>query len=211
MIIWEDSHFVVVHKPSGMPTTPTANGVASLASLFPGSHTVHRLDQRVSGLVLLAKNRESMTRATQMFQQGQIQKTYHAMVQQLPESQGTLIHWIKQDKNKAKLKNSPQDGYLRAELQYSVLASSSRYHVLEIQLKTGRFHQIRAQLSAVHAPIVGDIKYGYKRTTPDGSIYLQASKLEWEHPFTGEKIESSLPFPEVWARFGFTNPHTPVG
>lgn len=210
MIVWEDSDFILAHKPSGVPTTPAQNGVKSLEEIFAPAHAVHRLDQRVSGLVLLAKNAQAMAQATRLFQDGKVEKTYLAMVNQLPEQPSPLLHWIKQEKNKAKISHTPQAGYQPAELDYSVLASSTRYHLLRIQLKTGRFHQIRAQLSAVHSPIVGDIKYGFKRTTPEGSIFLQASKLAWIHPFSGESMHFTLPLPETWARYGFTNPHIPL-
>lgn len=207
MILWEDSEFVVIHKPSGLPTTPSPNSVDCVESLFPGTHAVHRLDQRVSGLVLLAKTTEAMTRATRLFQEGKVKKTYHAVVNQLPQSVSPLRHWIKQEKTKARTISFPKEGFQKAELTFAVLASSTRYHVLEICPTTGRFHQIRAQMSAVGAPIVGDIKYGFKRTTPDGSIFLQASKLQFPHPTTGEVIDISLPLPENWAKYGFTNPH----
>lgn len=203
-ILWEDAHFLITHKPAGLPTIPGQDQTDSLLGFFPTCHAVHRLDQRVSGLVLLAKTAEDMTAATRLFQRGKVQKTYHAVTTHVPQQESPLTHWLLQKGNKSLVAKTEKADYLKSILHYQLEQSSERYHLFEITLKTGRFHQIRAQMAASGAPIVGDVKYGFKRTTPDGSIFLQASGLAFVHPFTQETVHIELPIPALWSKYGLS-------
>jgi 23S rRNA pseudouridine1911/1915/1917 synthase len=148
-----------------------------------------------------------MTALTEQFKNREISKEYLAIVGQLPPQQeGTLVHFLRKNEAKnisvAYAEETP--GAERAELKYRVLGSSDRYHLLHIQLLTGRHHQIRAQLSAIGCPIRGDVKYGFKRANKNRSIDLHAWKLSFEHPHSGETLSVTAPLPDevVWKAFG---------
>ncbi len=218
-IVYEDNHLIVVNKASGvLVQTDKSNDVAleDLLKLYiqqkydkPGDAflgVVHRLDRPVSGLVIFARTSKALTRMNELFKQRQIEKVYWAVVANTPpEPEGKLVHWItRQEKNniskahKTEIKNS-----LRAELSYQLIQNSEKYKLLEIQLMTGRHHQIRAQLQAINSPIVGDLKYGYPRSSPDGSIFLHSRRTTFIHPVKKEEITLEAPMPELWRKYGF--------
>ncbi|MCU0322103.1 MAG: RluA family pseudouridine synthase [Chitinophagaceae bacterium] len=198
-ILYQDNHLIIIDKPAGISTEVIA--AENIKWLM-----VHRLDQRVSGLIVFAKTTLCLSLLNQMFSNGLVQKKYKAVVAQAPKVQETtLTHWLvknsEQQKTKAFLKEFAHGK--KAVLNYKIIQSSNKYTLLDIHLSTGRFHQIRAQLSAIGSPIVGDVKYGFKRTTPDSSIFLQSYHLSFIHPITKENIANVIDVPELWKKYGF--------
>lgn len=209
-IIFEDSEIIVVNKSSGIPTQPDKNNTPSLLELLtqerPNLYLLHRLDQRVSGLVIFAKSELSAKQLNKDFQTRNITKKYRAITANKPaENVVKLTHWLLKDskKNLSKAFGKEVENSQKSELIYKVIQSSERYHLLEIELLTGRFHQIRSQLSAIGIPILGDLKYGYKRSSPDGSIFLQSYHLSLNHPVTKKPIQFEIKMPELWRKYGF--------
>lgn len=216
-ILYEDNHLIAVNKRPGEIVQGDKTGdmpMSEALKLFlkekynkPGNvfaGVIHRLDRPVSGVVLFAKTSKALERLNQQFRERQTTKTYWAVVKNKPNPPAaTLIHFLK--KNEAQNKSYPganeSGGGLRSELTYHVIASIENYHLLEVNPITGRHHQIRVQLSAIGSPIKGDLKYGFPRSNPDGSIHLHARKLSFSHPITGETITISAPPPntdQVW-------------
>jgi 23S rRNA pseudouridine1911/1915/1917 synthase len=160
---------------------------------------VHRLDRPVSGVVLFAKTSKALPRLNKMFaEHDKVSKTYWAIVQNRPpQEEGTLTHWLtRQEKNNtARAYDREVPGSKKAILDYRLIASGDRYHLLEISLHTGRHHQIRCQLAKMGCPIKGDLKYGAPRSNPDGSISLHARNLTLEHPVSHETISVTAPVP----------------
>ena len=158
---------------------------------------VHRIDRPVSGIVIYAKTSKGLLRMNEVFKLRKIRKFYHALVEQKPiiEEQ-TLDQFIKKNEklNRSVLSNEPKEGYLSASLHYRYIEPTKNYHLLEVELFTGRHHQIRAQLSANGTPIKGDLKYGAKRSNPDASISLQAQRVIFEHPIAKKVIEVETGF-----------------
>ena len=204
--LFEDDDILLVSKPAGLASQDTKEQSNYLQKeLNIDLQPIHRLDQRVSGIVLFAKNKKTHTILSEAFATQKIQKHYKAIVGNLPpKPTDRLIHWLLKDSKKSKSKafNKEVAHSQKAELVYTVLQSSEKYHLLDIELFTGRFHQIRAQLAAINSPIVGDVKYGFKRTTPDGSIFLQANSISFTHPTTKELLHFELPIPELWKKYG---------
>lgn len=204
-ILFQDESILVVHKPAGLASQQTNTGEAGVAGLIDKAYApVNRLDQRVSGILLFAK--QHIAALNEAFQTREVVKKYRAVVANKPTQDAqTLVHWLLKDAthNKVKAFNKEVVHSKRAELDYRLIQSSERYHLLDITLYTGRFHQVRAQLAAIGSPIVGDVKYGYKRTTPDGSIFLQSYLLAFQHPATHEPLSFEIPMPEQWQRYGF--------
>jgi 23S rRNA pseudouridine1911/1915/1917 synthase len=164
---------------------------------------VHRLDRPTSGIVVFARTTKALTRLNKMFSERQTQKTYWAITMQLPENASeTLIHYLKrnpkQNKSYAYIKEVPESK--KAILTYTLIKKLDRYGLLEIDLETGRHHQIRAQLTAIGCPIKGDLKYGFNRSNKDGSIHLHARKLTFIHPVKKEEITIIAPPPKdvIW-------------
>lgn len=211
-ILHENPAFLVINKPPGLASQPDKTGDESLLGLAEAHcghplHLVHRVDRPVSGLVLFAKTAEAMTLFSAQFQARTVQKDYLAMVQNMPaKTEGTLVHHLKknQAKNTSTVFDEPQPGTERAELRYQWLESSKHYHLLQVQLLTGRHHQIRAQLAAIGCPIKGDVKYGARRSNPDRSIHLHAWRLAFDNPATGERImlEAEPPQEALWQALG---------
>jgi 23S rRNA pseudouridine1911/1915/1917 synthase len=219
-ILYEDNHLLAVNKPSGVLVQPDKSGEDALEQLLklyikekhnkPGEvflGVCHRIDRPVSGVVVFAKTSKALVRMNEMFKTKEVQKTYLAVVQEAPaETQAHLTHWMKKDerKNISRAYNEQIQGALKSELDYIVIKSIDRYHLLEVNPHTGRHHQIRAQLSKIGSPIKGDIKYGSKRTNKDGSIHLHAHKISFVHPVKKERIEIVAPVPNetVWKAFG---------
>lgn len=216
-IVYEDNHLLVINKKVGQLVQGDKTGDESLLELIknfikkrdgkPGNvflGLVHRIDRPTSGLVIYAKTSKALSRLTQMVKNREIKKTYWAVVtkEMIPQSQ-RLTHFLKKNekKNKAIVFPKATDGAKEAILTYHVIKNLDNYLLLEIDLETGRHHQIRAQLSKIGVPIKGDLKYGAARSNPDGGINLHARKLEFIHPVTKEKVEITAPIPQndaVW-------------
>ena len=167
---------------------------------------VHRLDRPVGGLVVFAKTTKALTRLNEMFRNGKIEKTYWALSRNKPEqSEGRLVHFITttEHNNKSYASLTERGNSKRAVLTYRLLGSSEHYKLIEVKLETGRKHQIRVQLSAIGCPIKGDLKYGDKRSNPDGSISLMARRIRFVHPVSKQEIDVTAPLPEdsLWQAF----------
>lgn len=211
MIIYQDSEFIVINKPAGIAAQSEKSGEDSVLEILSKTHAetfpIHRLDKRVSGLMILALNKLSAARLQDQLLKNEINKTYKCVVQLNNDFKdaGILHNFISHNAkmHKAFIEKSESKNNKSASLSYKCLQKSERYALLEVKLKEGRFHQIRAQLAHVGLPILGDLKYGYKRSSPNGSIFLQANMLEFKHPSTSEIITLKLDLPEAWERYGF--------
>lgn len=215
-VLYEDNHLIVINKRSGQIVQGDKTGDEPLSDKVknylkekyqkPGNvfvGVVHRLDRPVSGVVIFAKTSKALTRLNAMIQNREIQKIYWAIVLQKPKLESDkLVHYLIKDseKNKSRALLEPREGYLKSVLNYQLIASSERYHLLEIELETGRHHQIRVQLKEIGCIIKGDLKYGAPRSNPDGSISLHARKIAFEHPVSKEKIEvvAEVPNENLW-------------
>ena len=220
-VIYEDNHIIIVNKQSGEIVQGDKTGDRPLSDLVkdyikekyqkPGEvflGVVHRLDRPVSGLVVFARTSKALTRLNKMFAEGQVHKTYWALVQNSPkEPEGTLEHWLvrNEKQNKSYAYDRERPNAKKAILKYKVIGRTDNYTLVEVQLMTGRHHQIRCQLSTMGCPIKGDLKYGAKRSNPDGSISLQSHRVEFEHPVSHETIaiEAPLPHDPVWQGLRF--------
>ena len=219
-ILYEDNHLIIVNKRSGEITQGDNSGDEPLPEKIkayikdkydkPGNvylGVVHRLDRPVSGLVLFAKTSKALSRMNTLFREDKVKKTYHAIVENPPrENEGTLRHWLKKNEaqNKSYIVPKGTAGAKEAILHYRRLGDSDRYTLLEVDLETGRHHQIRTQLSGMGCIIKGDLKYGAKRSNPDGSISLHARRISFVHPFTREEITVTAPYPDsdnLWKHF----------
>ena len=169
---------------------------------------INRIDRPVSGLVLLAKTKAAAAELNRQFAERTAKKTYLAVVKNLPETaEGELVHYIKkssQDKNISKAYPTEQKHSEKGILYYTHCGSSTTYHLLKVNLLTGRHHQIRAQLAAIGSPVKGDVKYGFRRSNDDRSIHLHAWRLSFDHPATGERLNFTAPISAtdpVWLAF----------
>jgi 23S rRNA pseudouridine1911/1915/1917 synthase len=212
-ILYEDNHLLVVNKRVSQIVQGDKTGDASLDRLFkdfvkerdnkPGEVFMgipHRLDRPVSGVVVFAKTSKALSRMALLFKEKQVKKIYHAIVEKSPQNEGaTLEHFLTRNtkQNKSYAHNRELKNSKHAVLHYRKLASSERYHLLEIELETGRHHQIRAQLAAIGSIIKGDRKYGAKRSNPNGGISLHARSLTFVHPVKKEPIEVVAPYPKM--------------
>ena len=222
-VVYEDNHLLIVNKAPGEIVQADKTGDLPLSETLktwlkekyqkPGNVFVgvtHRLDRPVGGLVVFAKTSKALSRMNDMFRNGQVRKTYWALTRNLPpQPEGRLEHYITtvERTNKSTAHASPREGAKRAVLSYRHIASSERYHLLEINLETGRKHQIRVQLAAIGCPIKGDLKYGDKRSNPDGSISLLARSIEFIHPVSKQPVAVTAPVPASWK--GFEHLDTP--
>lgn len=211
-VLYEDNHLIVINKRVGDIVQGDKTGDQPLSDVVkeyikekynkPGEvylGVVHRLDRPTTGIVLFAKTSKALTRLNEMFKNRATQKTYWAVVKDAPnEPKGILEHYLKRNpKNntsKAHVKEVPDSKLAR--LDYKVIATLTNYTVLEINLHTGRHHQIRSQLSAIGSPIKGDLKYGFNRSNPDGGIHLHARKLEFIHPVAKTPVSIVAPLPD---------------
>ena len=220
-VLYEDNHIIVVNKQSGEIVQGDKTGDTPLSDIVkawlkekynkPGNvflGVVHRLDRPVSGIVLFAKTSKALPRLNKLFAEHEkVRKTYWAIVaNKPPQESGTLTHWLTRNEktNTAKAYDREVPNSKKAVLDYQLIAASDRYYLLEIQLHTGRHHQIRCQLAKIGCPIKGDLKYGAPRSNPDGSICLHARHLELEHPVSHEIISITAPVPQdtLWQAFG---------
>ena len=215
-VLHEDNHLIIVNKRVGDIVQGDKTGDKPLSEVVkeyikdkynkPGEvflGVVHRLDRPTTGIVVFAKTSKALSRLNELFKNRETQKTYWAIVKKKPElAQATLTHYIKRNEknntSKAHTKEVP-DSKL-ASLDYTIFKELTNYFALEINLHTGRHHQIRAQLSAIHCPIKGDLKYGFDRSNPDGGIHLHARKLVFVHPVTKDLLKVTAPVPDevVW-------------
>ena len=212
-ILYEDNHLIAVRKRVGDIVQGDKTGDVPLSDMVknflkdkyqtPGNvylGVVHRLDRPVSGIVLFAKTSKALPRLNKMFAEHKgVKKTYLAIVANKPsQPQGTHTHWLTRNEkqNTARAYDREVPGSKKAVLDYRLLAQSERYFLLEIELHTGRHHQIRGQLSKMGCPIRGDLKYGAPRSNPDGGISLHAWRLELEHPVSHQNIVIEAPLPE---------------
>ena len=219
IVVYEDNHIIVVNKTSSEIVQGDKTGDTPLSEMVkqylkekynkPGNVFIgvsHRLDRPVSGLVVFAKTSKALPRLNEMFRNGEVKKTYWAIVKECPkETEGELVHYLvrneKQNKSYAydkEVKNSK-----KAVLHYKLIGHSQNYYLLEVDLKTGRHHQIRCQLAKMGCPIKGDLKYGSPRSNPDGSICLHARTVQFVHPVSKEMIRLTAPVPEgnLWNGF----------
>lgn len=219
-MVYEDNHIIVVNKmPSeivqgdktgDLPLSEKVKHFLKERDHKPGNvfcGVIHRLDRPVSGLVIFAKTSKGLSRFNELFRDKTIQKTYLAVVKNRPpQAKGSLVHYLlKNEKNNtSKVVTANNKQALKAELDYELLASSDNYHLLKINLHTGRHHQIRCQLSAIGCPIKGDLKYGFPRSNEGGFIHLHSYSIRFVHPIKLEEVSlSALPVTEdpVWAFF----------
>jgi len=210
LILWEDNHLLIVSKPAGMLVQGDITGDRCLkdwaeedvARRFrkPGKAFIglpHRLDRPTSGLVVLAKTSKALARMNAVFSGRDIQKTYWAIVEgHVDPPNGRLVHHLVRDGKTKKSFVSQRPDAQEAILRYQSLEKGDRYSLVEIDLETGRHHQIRVQLQAIGHPIKGDLKYGSKRSNPDGGIHLHARRISFIHPVSQERIEVLAPLPE---------------
>ena len=211
-ILYEDNHLIIVNKSCGELVHSDITGDVSMEQMVkdylkkkynkPGDvflGVVHRVDRPVSGIVIFARTSKALARMNQLFQEKQIKKKYWAIVKNLPPDEtGTLIHYITRDtkKNRSYAHLNERGGSKKAVLHYRCIASSDRYHLLEIDLETGRHHQIRSQLAAIGCPVRGDLKYGFPRSNPNGGISLHARQIFFKHPVREQEINLTAPLPD---------------
>jgi 23S rRNA pseudouridine1911/1915/1917 synthase len=218
-ILYEDNHLIAVNKPWGALVQGDRSGdpvltdwvrdyirreYAKPGRVFLG--TIHRLDRPTSGVVLFAKTSKALSRMNAAFREGRVAKTYWAVVDaRPPQDSGELVHYLRKDqrRNKSYVTDESTPGARKAVLSYRLIASSDRYHLLEVAMGTGRHHQIRSQLWAIGCHVKGDLKYGAPRSNPEGGIHLHARALAFPHPVRDEQIQVVAPPPEdaLWQAF----------
>lgn len=219
-ILYEDNHIIAVNKSSSeivqgdktgdQPLSETIKAYLKEKYNKPGEvflGVTHRLDRPVSGVVLFAKTSKALTRLNEMFKTQEIKKTYWAIVKDKPEQpEGRLEHYLTRNEkqNKSTAYDKERSDAKKAALSYRLIAHSDTYYLLEVQLETGRHHQIRCQLAKMGCPIKGDLKYGFPRSNPNGGISLHARSVEFIHPVSKEHILLTAPVPEddkLWQAF----------
>ena len=218
-ILYEDNNIIAVYKRSSDLEQGDKTGDDSIdkevkkyiaekykkpGDVFLG--LVHRLDRPVSGIILFARTSKALSRLNEMFRNKEVKKIYLAIVKERPpEDEATITHFLKknEEQNKSYVYDTEVKGSKEASLTYRMKGRSERYYLLEVELHTGRHHQIRAQLAKIGCPIKGDLKYGYSRSNEDGSISLFARQVEFVHPVKKEKISITAHFPEgdIWSHF----------
>ena len=218
-VLYEDNHIIIVNKTASEIVQGDKTGDTPLSEIIkqylkekyqkPGNVFIgvtHRLDRPVSGLVVFAKTSKALGRLNEMFRVGEVKKTYWAIVKNMPpEPEGELVHYLvrNEKQNKSYAYDSEKPGSKKAILHYRLIGRSDNYCLLEVDLKTGRHHQIRCQLAKMGCPIRGDLKYGFPRSNPDGSICLHARRVRFVHPVSKELIEVVAPVPDsnLWHAF----------
>ncbi|WP_100612983.1 RluA family pseudouridine synthase [Confluentibacter lentus] len=215
-ILYEDNHIIIVNKRAGDIVQGDKTGDKPLSEVVkeyiaekynkPGNvylGVVHRLDRPTTGLVIFAKTSKALPRLNKLFVEKEAKKTYWAIVKNEPKKlEDTLIHWLKKNptnnKSSAHIKEVPDSK--KAILHYKVLKKLDNYFLLDVNLETGRHHQIRSQLASIGCPIKGDLKYGFDRSNPDSSIHLHARQINFVHPVTNNIIDITAPLPDdaIW-------------
>jgi len=210
-VLYEDNHIIIINKRVGDIVQGDKTGDKPLSEVVkdfikdkynkPGQvylGVTHRLDRPTTGIVIFAKTSKALPRLNKLFLEKKIHKTYWAIVKQKPEiEKDTLIHWLKKNS-----KNNKSTAYIKeindskkAILHYEVIKQLNNYFLIEVNLETGRHHQIRSQLSSIGSPIKGDLKYGFDRSNTDGGIHLHSRKIEFTHPVSNDKISIIAPTP----------------
>jgi 23S rRNA pseudouridine1911/1915/1917 synthase len=220
-ILYEDNHLIAINKRSSDLSQGDKSGDMSLdtevkryitekynkpGDVFLG--VVHRLDRPVSGVILYARTSKALARMNEMFRSAQVRKIYLAIVKERPpEDKDTITHFLKRNEkqNKTYVYDTEVKDSKKASLTYQIAGRSDRYYLLEIELHSGRHHQIRAQLAGIGCPVKGDLKYGFNRSNEDGSISLMARRLEFTHPVKKEQVVITAPFPagDIWKVFNY--------
>lgn len=218
-VLFEDNHVLVLNKKASDITQGDKTGDTPLPDKIkaywkdkyekPGNvfcGVVHRLDRPTSGALIFTRTSKALERLSKQFREKEVKKTYWAIVEHKPDqTKGTLVHFLKKNEkqNKSYASKTESAGSKKAILHYTVKSSSDKYHLLEIELETGRHHQIRCQLGTIGCIIKGDLKYGAKRSNPDKSISLHARLVSFDHPVTKERIEIKAPVPDdsLWKYF----------
>ncbi len=218
-VLYEDNHIIIINKAAGelvqgdrTGDTPLVDKVKEYIKVKydkPGNvylGVVHRLDRPTSGIVMFAKTSKALSRLNDLFRHDKVEKSYWAIVSDLPQqTEGKLVHYLVKNArtNKSTAYDKEQRNTKKAILRYKLLAQSERYYLLDVDLETGRHHQIRCQLSKVGSPIKGDLKYGARRSNPDGSISLHARRLSFIHPVSKIEIDVVAPVPNdrLWKEF----------
>jgi len=218
-ILFEDNHYIAVMKLCGDIVQVDKTGDESLLEMVKrfikerdaksGNaflEVTHRIDRPVSGVVLFAKTSKGLSRMNNLFQEGKIEKKYWAVVKKRPPLDADLlVHYLVRDSKKNKSYVYPREvhGSKEAKLKYRLIGKTKSYFLLEIELITGRHHQIRSQLSKIGCPIKGDLKYGYDRSNPDGGIHLHSRLFAFTHPMTDERITviANPPKDSIWDEF----------
>lgn len=211
-ILYEDNHIIIVNKAVGEIVQGDKTGDEPLSETVktyikkkydkPGNvflGVTHRLDRPTSGIVVFAKTSKALSRMNALFRDDKVSKTYWALVGNMPqEREAELVNYLRKNpkQNKSYVCQSPANGAKKAITRYRLLGASDRYFLLEIDLLTGRHHQIRCQLSYIGCPIKGDLKYGAPRSNPDGGICLHARSIRFIHPVSGKEINVTAPVPK---------------
>jgi 23S rRNA pseudouridine1911/1915/1917 synthase len=209
LILFADNHLLAVNKPAGLLTQDSGTGLRNLEDWArewvrvdknkPGAvflNAVHRIDKGVSGVVLFARTSKALTRLNEDIRNRKVKKIYHALVEGSVQKPGDqLTHWMAHENHRARLCREGQKGAQRAVLNYRKLPKVGTFQCLEIDLETGRYHQIRAQLSAMGNPIVGDDKYGASKVPASGQIALHSRELRITHPTRKEPVIITAPYP----------------
>ena len=215
-VLYEDNHLIIINKRAGdlvqgdktldTPLSKIVKEYIKETYHKPGNVFLgvpHRLDRPTTGIVIFTRTSKALERLNAMLREKRIQKTYWAIVKQTPKHEkDTLVHFLRKNarNNKSSVFRNEIAGSKKGILHYRLLKKLDRYFLLEIDLETGRHHQIRAQLSFIGCPIKGDLKYGFSRSNSDGSIHLHAREISFIHPVNKEKIhlKASLPKDPVW-------------
>lgn len=218
-VIYEDNHIIAINKDCGEITQGDKTGDKTLPDMVkeylkekynkPGNvfcGVTHRLDRPTSGVVLFAKTSKALSRMNELFRNDEVNKTYWAIVKNKPtQDTGTLKHYLlkNEKQNKSYAHNTEKPKSKLAILHYKVIAKSDNYYLLEVNLETGRHHQIRCQLSTIGCPIKGDLKYGFNRSNPNAGISLHARKASFMHPVSKENVEviAETPTDDIWKEF----------
>ena len=218
-VVYEDNHIIVVNKTvseivqgdktGDTPLSETVKQYLKEKYARPGNvflGVVHRLDRPVSGLVMFAKTGKALERLNEMFRKGEVKKTYWAIVRQRPElEEAELVNYLvrNEKQNKSYAYDKEVKNAKKAVLHYRLIGCSQNYFLLEVDLKTGRHHQIRCQLAKMGCPIKGDLKYGFPRSNPDGGISLHARRVRFVHPVSKALIDLTAPLPDdgLWRCF----------
>lgn len=219
-VLYEDNHIIIVNKTTSEIVQGDKTGDKPLSETVkeylkekynkPGNVFIgvtHRLDRPTSGIVVFAKTSKALPRLNDMFKNKEVSKTYWAIVKNVPkQTEDTLKHYLvrNEKQNKSYAYDNEKPNSKLAILHYKLIARSDKYNLLEIDLETGRHHQIRCQLAKIGCPIKGDLKYGAERSNPDGGISLHARKISFIHPVSKELIEVTAPTPEdnLWKALG---------
>ena len=218
-VLYEDNHLIVVNKTCSEIVQGDKTGDKPLSETLkqwlkekynkPGNvfiGVIHRLDRPVSGIVVFAKTSKALERMNALFRQVEVKKTYWAIVKTPPpQTEGELTHYLirNEKQNKSYASETEKPNSQKAILSYKLIAKSENYFLLEIDLKTGRHHQIRCQLAKIGCPVKGDLKYGFDRSNKDGGICLHSRKISFIHPVTKEQISITAPVPDdiLWKLF----------